>query len=308
MTLKNYLGTSFNQDILTTLSLVDTLIKPILLYASDFWGALKLPRSNPIENLHMMMCKQVLGVQKQTTNVGVLLELGRIPMHLYASKFAIKNWERIKQGQANSVLRASYQDSVDENLPWTKGVKSILETNGMLNFYMNDYTGKPPFIYEKLFQRLSDSFHQNSFESMKTESSKLRTYAVFKTNIGCEKYLSEVKNVSVRTHVTKFRLSNHRLMIEVGRYNGTPREERFCPFCPHKIENEPHFLFECSLFNAQRAYLQDPIINTIPGFTNLSEDLKLQLLLSKMEPNMCIYIANCCELRMFFESKPKRLS
>ena len=52
------------------------------------------------------MCKHILGVQKQTTNIGVLLELGRIPMHIYAAKLAIKNWERIKRGQANCVLKS----------------------------------------------------------------------------------------------------------------------------------------------------------------------------------------------------------
>ena len=49
------------------------MIKPILLYASDFWGCLKLPKNNPIENLQMMVCIQILGVQKQTTNIDVLL-------------------------------------------------------------------------------------------------------------------------------------------------------------------------------------------------------------------------------------------
>ena len=44
------------------------------------------------------MCKQLLGVQKQTTNIGVLLELGSVPMQLFAVKLAIKNWERIRQG------------------------------------------------------------------------------------------------------------------------------------------------------------------------------------------------------------------
>ena len=38
MKLKNDLGLSFNQDISTILKLMDTLIKPILLYASDFWS------------------------------------------------------------------------------------------------------------------------------------------------------------------------------------------------------------------------------------------------------------------------------
>ena len=66
---------------------------------SDFWGCRKLPKANPIENLHMMICKQLLGVQKQTTNIGVLLELGRVPLCIYAVKLAIKNRKRIKQGK-----------------------------------------------------------------------------------------------------------------------------------------------------------------------------------------------------------------
>ena len=33
---------SFNDDILTALSLYDTLIKRILTYAGDFWGCLEL--------------------------------------------------------------------------------------------------------------------------------------------------------------------------------------------------------------------------------------------------------------------------
>ena len=114
MKIKNDMGISFNQNLGTTLSLIDALIKPILLYCGDFWGCLKLPRNNHIENMHMMICKHLLGVQKQTTNVGVLLELGRIPLHLYASKFAVKNWERIRMGIGNVI-------SLDEG--WLHSIK-----------------------------------------------------------------------------------------------------------------------------------------------------------------------------------------
>ena len=136
MKLKNNLGTSFNQDIFTTLTLIDTMIKPILLYNSDFWGCMKLPKNNPIENLHMMICKQLLGVHRSTTNVGVLLELGRIPLEIYAIKLAIKNWERIKKSMANNLVLASYRDAITEHLLWIERVKSTLEKNGMLSFFI----------------------------------------------------------------------------------------------------------------------------------------------------------------------------
>ena len=93
--LKKKLGPLFHRYPLTTIKLFETLVKPILLFCSDFWGILKMSKNNPIENLHMKFCKQLLGVQKQTTNSGVLLELGRIPLEIYAIKNAIKNWVRI---------------------------------------------------------------------------------------------------------------------------------------------------------------------------------------------------------------------
>ena len=95
--LKNKMGDTFNRDIMITLSLFDSLIRPILLYSSDFWGCLKLPKNNPIETLHMKICKQILGVHRQTTNIGVLLELGRMSLDLEGIKLGVKNWERIRK-------------------------------------------------------------------------------------------------------------------------------------------------------------------------------------------------------------------
>ena len=93
-----------------TLFLFEALIKPILLYASDFWGCLKMPKNNPIENVHIRFCKDILGVQKQTTNVGVLLELGEIPITIFAKKNCIKNYIRINVSKsANNILTASVQ-------------------------------------------------------------------------------------------------------------------------------------------------------------------------------------------------------
>ena len=72
------------------------MVKPILLYLSDFWGSLKLPKINPVEKTHIMFCKQLLGVQKQTSTQGVLLELGMTPLLPYAIKTAIKNCKNCK--------------------------------------------------------------------------------------------------------------------------------------------------------------------------------------------------------------------
>ena len=65
------MGLSFRKYPLITIRLFQTLIQPILLYVSDFWGALKLPKNNPFETVFLKFSKELLGVQKQTTNIGV---------------------------------------------------------------------------------------------------------------------------------------------------------------------------------------------------------------------------------------------
>jgi len=304
--LKTTMGVAFNQNVTTTLFLLDTLIKPILLYASDFWGCLKLPKDNPIENFHHMACKHILGVQKQTTNIGVLLELGRIPLKIYAVKAAIKNWERIKKTNINTLLYSSYNIACINNLTWITNIKNYLETNGMLCFYINVYNNKPPFIHKKVFQKLYDSFHQNAFHDINNEQAKLRTYGLLKTTIGFEKYLEQIIKPATRITVTKLRLSNHNLMIETGRYNKIPKELRLCPLCLKTVETEIHFLVECPVYTNMREKILERILLKKPAFAYYTNAHQFVYLLSTeniLETSK--FIEECFELRKFLMDRPK---
>ena len=137
-------------------------------------------------------------MNKQTTNVGVLLELGRSPLYINAVKLAVKNWERIRKGNANTILFASYNDSIELNLPWIQGIKGHLKRNGLLSLFLNEYPDAGNFIHKKLFGVMMDQFHQSAFSSIGNSRSKLRTYALIKTEIGIEKYLIEMKNCELR--------------------------------------------------------------------------------------------------------------
>ena len=229
MKIRNKFGPFFVKCPLVSTKLFDTLVKPILLYASDFWGILKLPQNNPIENLYQSCLKQILGVRKQTTNVGVLLELGQVPLSLYAIKNAIKNWARIAlQGKANDLVIKCYDNSISQNHTWPSRVRTTLSEIGMFDTFLG--RGISGTIHLKAFQRLKDIFHQNTFANITSDSSKLRTYSLFKSSIGFEEYLNTIHNTDVRVSFTKFRLSNHSLMIEKGRHQNVDKDQRFCPF------------------------------------------------------------------------------
>ena len=88
-------------------------------------------------------------------------------------------------------------------------------------------------------------FYQSAFESINKLDSKLRTYSLIKESVEIENYLITTRNINARVCLTKFGLSNHKLMFETGRHQKVPKTERFCPFCYGMIEDEIHLLINC---------------------------------------------------------------
>ncbi len=208
-----------------------------------------MPDNNPVENLFMSFCKQLLGVQKQTTNLGVLLELGQVPLVTLACGNAIKNWVRIVNNiKCNDNVVSSYNASVLENLSWSTNIRLKLEEMGMGDLFI----GGNGDSHLKAFQRMVDIFHQGAFSSVGRDDSKLRTYGLLKLAPGYETYLTDIKCIKERTALTKLRLSNHMLMIEKGRHQKLDRGCRFCPFCPGAVEDELHFLLDCGAYGCLR--------------------------------------------------------
>ena len=75
-----------------------------------------------------------------------------------------------------------------------------------------------------------------------------------------EEYLTEIRNTSFRIQLSKFRLSNHRLAIEVGRHQGVHQPSlRHCTFCHEVNECEIHFLINCPIYSHLRETLYEEI-------------------------------------------------
>ena len=262
MALKNKLGVCFKDHVDDTTQLFDSLVKPILLYGSDFWGCLKLPHNNPIENLHMQFCRQILGVQKNTTNYGVLLEIGRTPLVLEAQRLSLKNWGRIKNGKGNTLVTKSSQNAQAKELDWNLTICNSLSKCGM-QYRIEDSNYD---LSNAFASRAKDMYHQEAFAQIAKPESKLRTYSLIKHSIGREEYLTQIRNTSQRQSLTKLRLSNHKLMIEIGRHMKLSKEDRICEICHSEVEDEIHFLTKCSLFDSLRKPLFDKCRELRPQF------------------------------------------
>ena len=111
---------------------------------------------------------------------------------------------------------------------------------------------------------------------------KAATYREFKNRVKFESYLSDIRNRKYRVTCTKFRLSDYCLMIEKGRHKHPkiPREQRLCPFCPTKVEDESHFLMQCILYE-NRNELFMAAETEAPNFTNLNTQEQFIFLMSQ---------------------------
>ena len=91
------------------------------------------------------------------------------------------------------------------------------------------------------------------------KDSKLQIFGEGFTEFCQTKYVSFNIRKNKRSLFTKFRFSSHNFMIETGRYRRPKieRNERFCPFCPNKVESKVHFLLHCHKYvNVRETYLK----------------------------------------------------
>ena len=165
--------------------------------------------------------------------------------------------------------------------------------------------------YKLLHDHQNENFHINAFQQIRDPDNKLRTYSPrnFPTEVGLEKYLLEVKNINSRQALTKFRLSNHTLNIERGRYTSpkTPKEERYCPFCPSEVEDEVHFLLTCPTYQIPRKEMLKSVSLINPSSCEYSQNKQFLELMKTENANLTSkFIMNIFEIRQFLSAKPRR--
>jgi len=208
---------------------------------------------------------------------------GRYPLHFEASLNAIKFFTRICLNvpadslQADALLCQLELDSLGSKC-WASGVRKTLEECGYAFVWHSPHSivSKVPSIISAIQQRLKDIYFQTFLREIHNDNkgkfakNKLRSYRLFKSTYNEEEYL-RIPNDRQRTTITKLRLSCHKLRVETGRHNRTPLEQRICQFCNmNKVEDEAHFLLDCSLYSNDRSILFSFIIGKFPRFESLS--------------------------------------
>ena len=198
-------------------------------------------------------------------------------------------------------------------------ISSELHTAGKNSFYSNlmkiseyfNFGNFSPDLVDTakvtMFLQLMKQKYISYWQHTLQHSQKLEFYRSFKNEYATSSYLELTRRVSDRRTLTKLRISNHKLMIELGRYNDTPRDNRLCPVCDcNQTEDEIHFLFYCSKYATTRDNFYKKIQPFIQNVSRLPvSDLILELM------NSSIFFVNMQFIKFIsscFDSRNKMLS
>lgn len=289
------------------LRLFDQVIAPILLYGSEIWatGTIKPNKftqkwafdnhfnETECEKVHISFCKFLLGVSRKTGNVPVMSELGRFPMSHKIVTQMIGYWDHLSKTD-NPILKDTFLESQKLN---REGHQSWVGFYKFMCLKLNiDVASTKKSCREGLRARFNDFWNETFIKKYEMEDKgKFNTYVSFKNVFGYEGYLDKICDFNLRRSLTKFRLSNHGLQIERGRYTRplTPREMRLCEKCS-VVDDEFHFIMKCSKFDNPRKVFLNTIKVEFPALQNLSDsDLFKYLMIS--EGQTCIRLAKFCK-------------
>ena len=209
----------------------------------------------------------ILSVSKQTSRLATLGELGEFPLHCKALTHTFKyEWHIINKSNTESIVYKAYKEMETMVLEgkdcWLSRVyklKTLFHIPNIPQHLNFETVGKK---LSKCVNSNFEGFWLRSINQIVTnkctcplDHNKLRLYKQFKGSFTPEPYIENVINRNQRSVLTRFRVSNHRLHIETGRWTvpKTALADRICRYCiSGSIDTELHFITECTLTSDNR--------------------------------------------------------
>ena len=244
-------------------------------------------------------------MQRKSTNAAVRGELGIRPILLSLLSHSVKYWIYICNSD-KSLVKEAYLESYKLQLPWTNSVQNILDVFKFHDVWTNQGSRYQNKIIKSLKISINNTYDEKWRNYMRNETSKLKSYCQFKSQIVLENYLVIIKDLNKRKQFARLRISAHDLHIESGRYKKptkTPVEERTCKLCDlHEIEDEKHFILFCPRYNDLRNDLYEKL-NLFTSFNTLCDNDKFNFIMSCLNGDTEIihliinYVNKCFDLR-----------
>jgi hypothetical protein len=269
----------------TYTKLYESCVIPILDYSASVWG---FKHYQTIDNVQNRAMRFFLGVHRFTPTLALIGDTGWLPSMYRRWLIMIRYWNRLLSLDNSRLTKQAFEldySICDKN--WCSEIKSILLK---LNFN-TQYENKTIVNYIEAKEKIISYYSSIWYQDVQMVP-KLRTYRTFKTNFKCEEYMSLNLKRNERSLLAQFRCGILPLRIETGRYVGEEPVNRTCNLCnSQSIEDETHFLVECTAYHDIRNYIFQNIIY-LQNFTILDSKEKLVYLLNMQARKVSKYIVS----------------
>ena len=221
-----WLEVNTNTPIEVKLLVLDSGVFSALLYSAETWRDILVIKDKLI-SIELKALKAIMNVKKGTSNDLIYYELGRGTIY---SKLLDQQWKFFQKFR---------KLSPDES--FCISIYNLCKQTDFIKYYENLHG-----------HNYTDDIKERNNRINVAETSMVKYYREFKFERKCSIY-SNFMIDSNRAIITRWRLSNHTLKIETGRYENPPliRNERKCKCCDI-VEDEKHVIFVCPAYNNLR--------------------------------------------------------
>ena len=290
---RNLAHNAIGPDVAPTVlfKIFDTQIQPIIDYSSEVCYDRKVKRR--LESLQTVYLKRALGVKVQTSNLAIFGETGRYPLFVRQEKLVLGYWVKLMTLSPTNPLRIVYDElyrlSTTGNTTWCTHVGDLLTSIGLENIWEGQMIPVSAFNVNQLKSHfkaeLERHYTKNWLQEIndREQNPILRTYAIFKESHCLETYIQCLSVKKYQQAISRFRVSSHRLGIELGRHYKPrlPVEQRLCNFCNSRnLDDELHFLIKCEFHTNARKTFYLVLDKNICNFESLPDDDKFRAILT----------------------------
>ena len=269
----------------------NTGVVSVMDYCSGIWGYGKFDCCSKIQQRAI---RYYLGVHSKAPLYAIEGDTGWIPCDIRRHTEMLRFWNRLMNMDNTRITYKVFQH--DYNLcrnNWCSEVKSIFTKLEHENVFID----RNVCDIEAL-QSINMCMHAETWKENILTKPKLRTYITFKDEYGTENYVKYCSSRFQRSLLAQIRCGILPIRIEVGRFNNEKEDKRICQVCDQqKIENEFHFICECSQYDIYRQDMYNYVKAKNVNFASFDNENKFVYLMKYEWKQIGMYMEKAWQKR-----------
>ncbi len=253
----------------TYTKLFESLVCPVMDYSSSIWGGKSYDCLN---NISYRAQRFFTGVHRLCPVDGFTGDMGWVSNRIRWKVEALRLWNRLIKTDNNRLVHKIFKwdmtcHHTDNKSNFASNIKQILCQIKLKKSYNDISLIDIDYARKNLIESLRIEWKESA-----QKKSKLELYNNIKQEFGPEKYLLLNIDKYEKSLLSQLRYGILPLRLETGRFCNEKREERVCTLCnTNTVETAEHFLFECSMYDAQRLHFINNVHNDIDNWEILTQ-------------------------------------